>query len=100
MLNALLDKDEIPKERVADASYVAKILDMALAWKQYGTLPVAGGYLDQPALIMSDMTAVLNAIAKREENNRELQEVTREFMGMSAHPDVPLPPIPKELRHA
>jgi hypothetical protein len=70
---------------------------MALAWKNHGVLPVAGGYLDQPATIMNDINTVLVEVKERADKTEEAAEVARAFAEQTTHPNIPLPKIPKEL---
>lgn len=85
---------------LADAAYVCQVIEMALAWKNHGVLPVAGGYLDQPATIMADINTVLVKMRERSDMAEEAAEVARAFAEKTTHPDVPLPPVPKELLYA
>lgn len=73
---------------------------MALAWKNHGVLPVAGGYLDQPATTMDDINTALVKMRERSDRAEEAAATAREFAESTTHPDVPLPQIPKELLRA
>lgn len=73
------------------------MLDLGFAYQTHGTLPLAGGYLDQPGQLMRDINRTLVIVARKGEEAREIAETASEALQSSAKPDVPLPKIPKEL---
>lgn len=77
-----------------DKWYASLLLDMAFAWKR-GIPIVAGGYLDQPYQLMADMQTAVGMVKEREGLGTERDEIASTFD--TKHPDVPLPPVPKEL---
>lgn len=66
-------------------------------WEDYHLPPEQGGYLDQPMVLARDLDAAHTALYRRRVENLQSSRLTQEALANSVKPNVPLPPIPKEL---
>ena len=95
IIERIIDKDYDGDP--ADYAYAARILEALHALESFGAMPVTGGYLNQPVTFIRDVQAARSILLARRAAAIEAAQQVREAMSQTAHPDIPLPPIPKEL---
>lgn len=80
-----------------DLAYIVRVLQALNAAETFHALPVAGGFLNQPATLFSDMQEARQVIERRRRTALEAAHLMYNAMASSAMPEIPLPPIPEEL---
>ena len=74
-------------------------MEILNALEFWGSLPLDGGYLNQPITLMRDVQVIRDIMKSRREEAASVMESVR-AASQHAKSDVPLPPVPEELLYA
>ena len=80
-----------------DALYIASVMEALDALESFGSLPLEGGYLNQPVTFIKDIQAVRGLLKERRAKSMKAAMAIREAAAQTVNPSAPLPPVPKGL---